>query len=105
MAPDLSLWKPLWTPAPPCWRSQATLLAGLGIRPIERRPFALADDRLVEYDVGVVSLRLDSRILPVVCIFADPGSDPLLGAVALESFMLAADPVNQTLIPVTGRLM
>ena len=81
------------------------VLTSLGYKPIERRPFKLADDRIVEYDVGVVSLRLDGRTLPVVCVFGDEGSEPLLGAVALENFLLAADPVNTQLVPVAGRLM
>ena len=80
------------------------ILASLGYRPMERRPFAMADNRIVEYDVGVVSLKLDGRTLPVVCVFVDEGSQPLLGAVALENFLLAAEPVNDTLVPVAGRL-
>ena len=81
------------------------LLSSLGCRPIERRPFTLADDRILEYEVGVVSLKLDGRTLPVVCVFGDEGSQRLLGAVALENFLVAADPVNGKLIPVVGRLM
>ena len=79
-------------------------LGALGCRPIDRRRFRMADDRVVEYDVGMVSLRLDGRTLPILCVFGDEGSEALLGAVALESFLLAPDPVNRTLIPVLGRL-
>ena len=81
------------------------ILSSLGCQAIERRPFTLADDRIVEYEVGVVSLRLDGRTLPVPCVFGDEGSEPLLGAVALENVLLASDPVNGKLIPVTGRMM
>ena len=81
------------------------VLLGLGCQPLEKRRFSLADGHIVEYDVGVVSLRLDGRVIPILCVFGDEGSEPLLGAVALETFLLAPDPVNQTLIPVTGRLM
>ena len=80
------------------------VLYSLGCQAVERRPFSLADDRIVEYEVGVVSLRLDGRTMPVPCVFGDEGSEPLLGAVALEIFLLAADPVNGVLIPVTGKL-
>lgn len=79
------------------------ILASLGCQALERRPFTLADDRIVEYEVGQVSLRLDGRTLIVPCVFGDEGSEPLLGAVALEIFLLAADPVHGKLVPAIGR--
>jgi len=42
----------------------SNILGALGIRPIERHPFSLADGTLVEYDVGVVSLRLEAGPFP-----------------------------------------
>ena len=80
------------------------ILEDLGCRPIERRPFALGDDRVLEFKVGEILLRLNERALHTLCVFGDTGSQPLLGAVALETFMLAVDPVNQQLIPVVGML-
>jgi clan AA aspartic protease len=81
------------------------VLASLGIRPVRRRSFTLADGRTVEYEMGVVSLRIDGDTLPTLCVFGDHGGQPLLGAVALETFLLAPDPVNQRLVPVPGKLM
>jgi clan AA aspartic protease len=81
------------------------VLTDLAIRPMRRRTFTLADGRTLEYDIGVVSLRIDGEALPTLCVFGDEGTQPLLGAVALENFLLAPDPVNQRLIPVSGRLM
>ncbi len=81
------------------------LLESLGIDPLERRPFTLADGRTVEYEVGMVPLRIETRTLPVPCVFGDPDSQPVLGAVALEIFGFAADPVGRRLIPVPGLLM
>ena len=81
------------------------LLESLAVPRLERRPFALADGRTVEYDVGIATLRIDDRSLPILCVFGEPGSQPLLGAVALETFGLAADPVGRKLIPVPGLLM
>ena len=60
------------------------ILSSLGCQAVERRPFTWADDRVVKYEVGVVALRLDCRTMPVPCVFGDEGSEPLLGAVALE---------------------
>ena len=79
------------------------VLTELGCESIERQSFALADGRVAEYDVGVVPLRLDGRTLTALCIFGDETTEPLLGAVALESFLLSADPVDSVLVPVLGR--
>ena len=55
--------------------------------------------------MGRTWVRLDGRedIVPVV--FGEEGAQPLLGAVTLEIFRLAVDPVNQSLSPVPGLLM
>ena len=83
----------------------APLLDSLGVRRIERRPFKLADGRVTESDLGRVLLAIDGREYPVLCVFAEPGSEPLLGAVALETFGLAPDPVARRLVPVPGLRM
>ncbi|MCE2462673.1 MAG: aspartyl protease family protein [Dehalococcoidia bacterium] len=49
-------------------------LSSLDCQAVERRPFTLADDRVVEYEVGIVSLRLAGRTMPVPCVFGDEGS-------------------------------
>lgn len=79
-------------------------LIALGCQPIGLRTFKLADDYIVEYEVGEVSLRLNGQTIRVLCVFGDEGSEPLLGAVPLGTFSLAVDPVNGTLIPVPGKL-
>ena len=73
-----------------------------GCRAMERPPFILADDQTLEYAVGVVSVRLDGRTLPVLCAFGDGNSEPLRGVDALESFLLAPDPVKTSLNPAPG---
>ena len=80
------------------------MLHGLGVESIAQRDFELADHRRVRYDVGEVRLRLNQDELTVLVVFGTEGSDPLLGATALELFGLAADPVNQRLIPVPALL-
>lgn len=44
-------------------------------------------------------MRLDGRTRPTVCVIDDAAPHALLGAVTLEEFGLAADPVNRRLIP------
>ena len=82
-----------------------SILTSLGVAVSERRSFTMADGREVEYDVGVASLHLDGRSFPVIAVFADEGTQALLGAVALETFGLAVDPVRRRLVPVPGLLM
>ena len=82
----------------------AEMLNRLGVNVVDRRDFELADQRTVQYDVGEARLRLNGNELPVLVVFAPEGTSPLLGAAALELFGLAADPVNQRLIPVPALL-
>jgi large subunit ribosomal protein L1 len=78
------------------------LLEELGYHSIARRPFQLADGRLVERDLGEVAVRIDGEVRTTTCIFADEGSPILLGAVTLEQFLLAPDPVQKKLVSVPG---
>lgn len=81
------------------------VLESLGVEPASRRRFELGDGRVVEYPVSDVSLRLQGETHPVLCVFGDSASGPVLGAVPLETFGLAADPVHRRLIPVTALLI
>lgn len=82
-----------------------SLLQELGVVPLERWPFRLADRRQIERDVGETRVRLDGRVRTTIVVFGDEGTDPLLGVVTLEEFRLGVDPVGQRLIPVPGLLM
>lgn len=81
-----------------------SVLVELGVQPIERVPFRLADERTVEYGVGEVRVRLDGRERTTVVIFGPEGASPLVGATTLELFNLAVDPVGRQLVPVPGLL-
>ncbi len=81
------------------------MLLHLGLAPLVKRQFVLADGTTIERDVTQIVVRLDGRTLFTVCIFGDDGSTPLLGAVTLEEFGLSVDPVNERLIPVPGFLV
>ena len=85
-----------WIPRP--------ILERLGVTPIGKEPFSVADGRVVDYEIGAVTARIDGKERPTLAIFGDPDTEPLIGVFTLEGFLMAADPVNQTLIPVTGRL-
>jgi len=74
------------------------IVAGLGIAPQERDQFVLADGRRVERDVASCLVRLNGRVRSTVCVIDDGAPETLLGAVTLEEFGLAVDPVNRRLV-------
>ena len=79
-----------------------TMLEELGIEREETDVFELADNRLVEYDLGDIRLRLEGREHYVPVIFAPDNATPLVGAVTLEILRLGIDPVAERLVPVTA---
>ncbi|MBI2832720.1 MAG: clan AA aspartic protease [Chloroflexi bacterium] len=81
------------------------VLERLGITPLERQPFVLADGRRIECEISQVRVRIDGRERYTICIFGDAGATPLLGAVTLEEFGLSVDPVKKQPVPVSGFLV
>ena len=81
------------------------ILHRLGYSPSHYRPFRLADGSVVEMGLCQVSMRIAESTLMVSCVFGEGGSEPLLGATALEEFALGADPVNHRLVPVVLNLL
>lgn len=79
-----------------------SILEGLGHKPTRRRQFELADGRIIECEMDEVPIRIDGDELTTICIFADDGNRTLLGAVTLEQFLLAPDPIKQKLVPIVG---
>ena len=81
------------------------LLAQLSVMPHDRAEFILADGRTIVRELATVVVRIGSRNRHVLCIIGDDETDALLGATTLELFGLAADPVNQRLVPTPLYLM
>jgi clan AA aspartic protease len=75
------------------------ILERLGVAPLSRLPFTLADGRTLERDVTAVLLTIDSRKAPVEVAFGEPGEEAVLGATALEGLGLLVDPVAKKLLP------
>jgi predicted aspartyl protease len=73
----------------------------LGLAARRSQPVLIAGGQRAERPVAEVSLSLDGLEVTTPCFIA-PGGPALLGAVALESLFLAADPVAKRLIPVEG---
>jgi len=86
-----------WIPSP--------ILEELGYQAKLRRRLRWADGRVVEREGAEAVVEIDGACLTTVVIFGDPETEPLLGAVTLEQFSLAPDPVARRLIPVEALLM
>lgn len=75
------------------------ILERLGVPPLSRLPFTLADGRTLERDVTAVLLTVDGRKAPVEVAFGEPGEEAVLGATALEGLGFLVDPVGKKLVP------
>ncbi|MBI3628723.1 MAG: hypothetical protein HY217_03925 [Candidatus Rokubacteria bacterium] len=64
----------------------------------------MADGRGEEWPLGVAGLDLEGQEGPTFCLIGPNGGPALLGAVTLEEFALAVDPVAKRLVPVRGYL-
>lgn len=75
------------------------VLYGLGIEPVERRRFRLANGRLVSRRIGNVYMRIQGRLVPCQVSFGRRGETPFIGVTVLECAGLAADPARHRLVP------
>ena len=82
----------------------ASLLRSLGVTPLRRGSFELADGNRIELEVGQTWVQLEGRRGITLVVFSEEGAKPLLGAVTLETFQLGIDPVGMRLIPVDALL-
>ena len=79
----------------------SALAERLELRPTRMCPIQTAGGRRETWPLAEVRLRLDGDEVTTPCLIAAEGP-ALLGAVALESLLLAADPVGRRLVPVEG---
>lgn len=81
------------------------ILEGLGYRPTPRRKLRLANGSVMEREGAEILVEMDGARLTTVAIFGESGTETLRGAVTLEEFSLAPDPVARRLVPVEALLM
>lgn len=82
----------------------AALLRRLGVSSSATSIFILADGRRIQRDMGDTWMKFNGERHPVPVIFSEDDTASFLGAVALETFGLMVDPVDERLIPVDGLL-
>lgn len=75
------------------------VLRNLGVGPVGRMRFELADGSVVEDDIGEVKVRVAGIERATVVVFASDSAPALLGAYTLEGAGLAVDPVRLSLVP------
>ena len=76
-----------------------SVLRRLGVTPQYRDQFELADNSVVELDVGRTWVKINGRQEFTQVVFAEEGTEPLLGMITLEEMGLGTDPLSQVLIP------
>ena len=77
----------------------ARILKKLGIKPIKKEEFRLADGSRILRKRGGAFFRYGDRVGVADVIFGEPGDSLLLGATTLESMGLALDPLKRELKP------
>lgn len=75
-----------------------SLLKEIGIKAKESRAFELADGSTVEYQVGSAIVSINERQALTVVAFGPEGTEPLLGAMALQQMELAIDMSRELLV-------
>ena len=77
-----------------------TVLERLGVQPLRKARFRLADGQTLVQDVGETRVRVDGNVATRIIAFGEERDEPLLGADTLEGLLLAADPVGKRLVAV-----
>ena len=77
----------------------ATVLERLGIRPLTRQEFRLANGSGIIRRKGGAMFRYGDRIGVADVVFGEEGDSTLLGAFTLEALGLALDPLRRELRP------
>ena len=75
------------------------ILDRLGILPLARQEFRLADGSKIARDKGIALFRYQGQIGVADVIFGEQGDSVLLGAFSLEALGLALDPLRRELRP------
>ena len=75
----------------------ASELHWIGIAPIGRMAYELADGSAHDYEFGLARIEFMGEVTAGRVLFGPDGVEPLLGVTALESIGITIDPVTQTL--------
>lgn len=82
----------------------ASMLRRLDVEPRRRQSFRLANNEVVEREIGQTVVRLNGFEIITSVVFGDEGRF-ILGAVTMEDLMFNVDPIGKRLIRVEGLMM
>ena len=72
-------------------------LAKIGIQPVGRTRYELADGSVHEFGFGLAQIEFMGEVTAGRVIFGPEGTEPILGVTALESVGITIDPATRTL--------
>lgn len=75
----------------------AAELRKIGIKPMGKTTYELANGSLQEYEFGLAEISFMGEVTAGRVIFGPNDAEPLLGVTALESVGIVVDPANRTL--------
>ncbi|MGI9067094.1 MAG: clan AA aspartic protease [Pyrinomonadaceae bacterium] len=75
----------------------ASELNTIGVQPVGKTTYELANGEVVEYEFGLVEIGFMDEVTAGRVIFGPDNSEPILGVTALESVGIIVDPANRTL--------
>ena len=75
----------------------ASELNRIGVQPVGRTAYELANGRVEEYPFGLVEIAFMDEITAGRVIFGPDNAEPILGLTALESVGVTIDPASRTL--------
>ena len=83
----------------------ASTLRNLGVAPERKANFELANETIIQRDIGLAIVRISGEEAYTYVIFGDETASPVLGAHALEGLLLAVDPSRKRLVPTSGLMV
>jgi clan AA aspartic protease len=75
----------------------AAELNKIGVQPVGRKAYELANGVIEEYAFGLVEITFMGEVTAGRVIFGPNNAEPILGVTALESVGITIDPANRTL--------
>ena len=75
----------------------ASELLKIGVKPVGKMAYEMADGSLREYDFGLAEISFMDEVTAGRVIFGPDGVEPILGVLMLESAGIVVDPKNQSL--------
>lgn len=81
----------------------ASALREIGIEPVGRRAYELANGHLEEFEYGLAEISLMGHLTAGEILFGPDNAEPLLGVIALQAAGFLVDPRNERLRKLRAR--